>query len=98
MAKSATKPSIDPLRRWSVADALETYGLSRWGSGYFSVNDAGNITVTAGAGDVDVKVLVDDLARRGIQMPLMLRFSDLLRSRIRLLNEAFTNAIDRKSV
>lgn len=91
MAKSA--PISDPLRRWTVADAEELYGLQRWGCGYFGVNELGNLTVSAGKGAIDVKALVDELAGRGIQMPLMLRFSDLLRSRIELLNNAFNTAI-----
>lgn len=83
----------DPLRRWSTSDALETYGVSAWGRDYFSINDAGNLTVTDGGSSIDLKVLVDDLARRGIQLPILIRFSGLLDSRIGLLNEAFASAI-----
>ena len=30
---------------WSVADALELYSVPDWGSGYFSINEAGNVVV-----------------------------------------------------
>ena len=86
----------DPLRRWTIADAAETYGISRWGGGYFSINQAGNLVVTPSEepGDqVDIKALVDELQRRGLQLPLLLRFSDILRSRIELLNKAFARAM-----
>jgi arginine decarboxylase len=86
----------DPLRRWTVADAAEMYNIQRWSSGYFGVNEAGNVVVTprgAAAGAIDMKALVDELTRRGIQLPLLLRFSDILRSRIELLNNAFAAAI-----
>jgi arginine decarboxylase len=86
----------DPLRRWTIADAAETYGISRWGGGYFSINQAGNLVVTPSEepGDqVDIKALVDEIQRRGLQLPLLLRFSDILRSRIEILNKAFARAM-----
>jgi len=93
MAKGAVQKS-DPLRRWSLADAEETYGLGRWGCGYFRINDDGHVAVVGDRGSLDVKVLVDDLTRRGIQLPILIRFSDLLRSRIEQLNGAFSQAIE----
>ncbi len=91
-----SKPKHDPLRRWSVDDSAETYHINRWGDGYFSVNRSGNVVVSLGGENdvsVDLKVLTDDLGRRGIGLPLLLRFSDILNSRIRRINEAFDRAI-----
>ena len=85
-------PLTDPLHRWSIADSLELYSIDRWSSGYFSVNGDGNIEVQPrgkGGGSVDLKALTDELQKRGIQLPLLIRFSDILRSRIELLNNAF---------
>ena len=90
------QPLTDPLHRWSVADSLELYSIERWANGYFSINADGHIIVTPrgrGRGALDLKALVDELQRRGIQLPLLLRFSDILRSRIELLNTAFNSAI-----
>ncbi len=84
----------DPLHRWTTKDALETYGVSAWGRDYFSINKSGNLTVTDGSSQVDVKALVDDLSRRGIQLPILIRFSGLLDARLELLNGAFAKAID----
>ncbi len=94
MGKSAAK-TADPLRRWSINDAKELYGVAHWGSRHFSVNAGGHVTVAAGQGmpKIDLKELVDDLTKRGIQTPVLIRFADLLHARIRLLNEAFANAI-----
>jgi arginine decarboxylase len=83
-------------KHWSIGDALEVYGVKRWGGGYFSINDQGNVVVTPcgdDGGNIDLKALVDEVDRRGIQLPVLLRFSDILRSRIELLNRAFANAI-----
>ena len=91
-----TSKITDPLESWSVADSEEMYNIQGWGRGYFAANDAGNMTVRPGGEGqpaVDMKALVDDLTRRGLQLPLLLRFSDILSSRIALLNQVFARAI-----
>ncbi len=96
MARAKLLLANDPLRRWTLADALDTYNIPRWGCGYFGINDAGNLVVTPrgeGAGTIDMKELVDELTGRGIQLPILLRFSDILRARIELICGAFNGAI-----
>jgi arginine decarboxylase len=96
MARAKLLLAQDPLRRWTAADALGTYNITRWGCGYFGANDQGNLIVTPraeGQGAIDMKELIDELVARGIQLPILLRFSDILRSRIELLCGAFNNAI-----
>src|SRR5262245_36070866 len=89
--------AIDVLsRRWTIEDAVEKYGVRNWGGGYFSVNEAGNmVALPAGPGGagIDVKELVEEVRERGIGLPLLIRFSDILKSRIVELNEAFKRAI-----
>jgi arginine decarboxylase len=82
---------------WSTVDAIETYGIRGWGNGYFHVSDAGHVLVTppGEAGYmIDLKALVDEVRQRGVGLPLLLRFSDILRCRIEALNQAFLNAIE----
>src|SRR5678816_2404937 len=98
MARAKALIAHDPLRRWTAADANDMYNIPRWGCGYFGVNDQGNLVVQprtegAVAGSIDMKELVDELVARGIQLPILLRFSDILRARIELLCGAFNNAI-----
>ena len=89
----------DPLVRWSIDDSEELYSVSRWADGYFGVNAAGNLKITPRGSDVDpssaidLKELVDEIKARGIRPPLLLRFSDILRSRIERLNRASAKAI-----
>jgi arginine decarboxylase len=83
-------------RRWSTADSAEMYNVRSWGGGYFTVNDQGNVSVTpsgAGGQSIDMKELVDEVRRRGINLPLLIRFSDILHNRICELNDAFHRAI-----
>jgi arginine decarboxylase len=81
---------------WSIQDSSETYSVRHWGRDFFRINELGNIEVTPMGprhDAVDLKVLVDDLERRGIQLPILVRFTDILRQRVRMLATAFHNAI-----
>jgi arginine decarboxylase len=83
-------------RKWTIADSAETYGIKSWSNGYFSINDVGHvISHPQGieAGSIDLKELVDEVVRRGIGLPLLIRFSDILKSRVVDLHEAFRRAM-----
>jgi arginine decarboxylase len=83
-------------RKWTVADSSEVYGVKYWGHNYFSIAETGNVAAHPAGADgpkIDLKELVDEVARRGIGLPLLIRFSDVLRSRIVELNETFRSAI-----
>jgi len=84
------------LQRWTVADSLELYNVRAWGNDYFSINDKGNVVVR-GVGDelpqVDMKELVDEVRRRGLALPLLIRFPHILKARVEALNGAFQRAI-----
>jgi arginine decarboxylase len=85
------------LRAWTVRDSAELYNVDGWGRGFFSINDAGNVEVTpAGPGSarIDLKHLVDDLRSRGLRLPLLIRFSDILKTRVEQLAGAFRDAIN----
>jgi arginine decarboxylase len=81
---------------WDVSRALNTYNIARWGSGYFGVNDAGNMTVRPVQDNgpaLDLTSVVEEARDRGLTFPLLLRFQDLLRHRVQVLNEEFRAAI-----
>jgi arginine decarboxylase len=85
-----------PSEPWDVARALQTYNIARWGDAYFGVNDAGNMTVKPGLEQgpaLDLMSVVDEAKARGLNFPLLLRFQDLLRHRVKVLNEEFNAAI-----
>ncbi len=87
-------PAI-PNRVWTVADAADTYGVPAWSGGYFGINEKGHVVVHPDGPTgptADLKELVDEISRRGIDLPLLLRFSGILKSRITALNGAFQRA------
>jgi arginine decarboxylase len=73
------------------------YGIGAWGQGYFKVTEDGYVAVNLrnAKGTVSVKLcdIVNGIHDRGMGLPLLLRFSDLLGDRIRLINESFKKAI-----
>jgi len=84
-------------RTWSVHDASELYEISRWGNGYFAINDAGHVQVQPTqdpAQAIDLKDLIDRLQLRGIGLPVLVRFTDLIRHRLGDIHRAFATAID----
>ena len=81
---------------WTTADAAELYEIARWGKGYFAVGENGQVLVHPSknpARSIDLKQLVDDLQRRGISLPALIRFSDILQHRVKDIHDAFQAAI-----
>ena len=80
----------------AIEQTVETYGIENWGAGYFDVNRKGNLIVRPGEGDprtADVREIIDDLARRGITAPVLLRFPQLVAAQVRKLQRAFSKSI-----
>ena len=86
-----------PSPHWTIADSLETYSIRQWGADYFGINDKGHVCVHPGGEGTpcfDLKELVDEVRRRGIGLPLLIRFTDVLCNRVIHLNEVFRKAIE----
>jgi len=84
------------MHGWTHRDSLELYNLEAWGAGFFTVNDSGHVEVRPhgpGNGGIDLLELVRDLEQRGLRAPLLIRFSDILATRVRGISHAFSNAI-----
>jgi arginine decarboxylase len=85
------------LTATTIEQTIETYGIENWGAGYFGVNRKGNLVVHPSENDTksaaDVKEIIDDLKKRGINAPVLLRFPQLIVGQIRKLQKAFKNSI-----
>src|ERR1700733_3930703 len=89
-------PAPEPPR-WSVKDAEKLYNMKGWGLGYFRVNDEGHVTVHPDGSPgrhIDLYNIAMDLSAQGVGLPLLLRFSDILKSRIAELANRFATAIE----
>ncbi|MEB3358352.1 MAG: biosynthetic arginine decarboxylase [Synechococcales bacterium] len=87
-----------PRRRWTIEDSEELYRIQGWGQPYFSINAAGHVTVSPKGdrgGSLDLYELVQALQQRNLDLPLLIRFSNILEDRIERLNACFAQAIAR---
>ncbi len=83
-------------QRWSIADARRTWSIANWGEGYFDVADDGALTVRPRREDGPAISLPDVVAAaqaQGSRLPLLVRFSDILRDRRARLQAAFAKAM-----
>ncbi|MFL5600104.1 MAG: biosynthetic arginine decarboxylase [Gemmatimonadaceae bacterium] len=92
---SPTTPTA-PTEPWTIASARSLYNIEGWGIGFFDINEAGHVVVRPDREksdrELDLFELANDLEEQGVGLPLLLRFSDILRSRIESLNEKFARA------
>ena len=83
---------------WNVQDSAALYGLERWGDPYFSINLRGHVSVQPRGergGSLDLVELVEGLQGRNLNLPLLIRFDDILEDRLESLHAAFERAITR---
>lgn len=82
---------------WTIERSRDLYQVHGWGQPYFSINAKGHVEVRPdpdSAQSIDLFELAGQLAERGLDLPLLIRFPDILHHRIKLLNECFARAID----
>jgi len=95
--RSAAAAALKKMKNeWDVDAAISTYNVDGWGTGYFTVNQAGNVEVRPlqeNGGSIDILAVVNEARSRGLSFPLVIRFQDLLRHRVESVNCAFKNAI-----
>ncbi len=75
----------DVVNRWTTVDTSELYDVARWGNGYFSVHANGHLLVHPErdpARAIDLKELAERLEMRGLSLPILVRFSGILKDRI----------------
>ena len=81
---------------WDIQSAISLYNIDRWGTGYFSINNKGNVQVLPTQNEatpIDTMELIAAAQERGLTFPMVLRFQDLLRHRVETINTAFQAAI-----
>ena len=81
---------------WTPAKSAALYQVNGWGVPYFSVNERGRMVVTPDPdrnASIELHELTQGVKERGIDLPVLIRFSDIVAHRIRRLNECFQQAI-----
>ena len=82
------------MRKLRIEDSAELYNINGWGLNYFTINDKGHVAVTPRPdyASVDLKEVMDELQVRDITAPVLLRFPDILDTRIEKISNCFAQA------
>jgi arginine decarboxylase len=93
----ADQEPVQSASTWTIDDSRALYNVEGWGIGFFDINDRGHVVVRPDKShperELDLYELAMDLAEQGVGLPLLLRFSDILRSRVEMIVERFRAAI-----
>ncbi|KAI5673234.1 hypothetical protein M9H77_13598 [Catharanthus roseus] len=102
---NATAAAAVDMSHWSPALSAALYKVDGWGAPYFTVNSTGNISVRSYGNDtlphqeIDLLKVVKKASDPkstgglGLQLPLIVRFPDVLRNRLESLQSAFDLAV-----
>ncbi len=66
----------DDTSPWDIQAARDLYNISRWGAGYFDINDEGRVVarpLQAGGAAVALSAVIEEAKGRGLQFPLSAR-------------------------
>ena len=84
-------------KKWTIEDSENLYRVNRWGAGYFEIGQNGNLNITPDPSNkdirIDFKTVLEEIKEEGIQFPVVVRFHDILRSQVALLNQTFRKTI-----
>ncbi|BDY03403.1 biosynthetic arginine decarboxylase [Ferrimonas sp. YFM] len=83
---------------WSSRDAHQLYNVPYWGRGYYGVNGEGQVEVRPNPANPQISLSLSKLTEqliqdRGAQLPMLVRFPQILHSQVQGLCSAFTTAI-----
>lgn len=82
------------MKKWRIEDSEELYNIKGWGVNFFGINDKGHVYVEPKKNGVriDLKEVVERLVTRHVAAPMLLRFPDILDSRIQKTDACFRAA------
>ena len=89
-------PGNGGAHTWSVDQSRALYNIEGWSDGYFDVSETGHVFVRPDKArpdhTLDLFELANDLEAQGIALPVLVRFSEVLRSRMHQLSARFAAA------
>jgi len=85
------------LGRWTIEKSEELYAIKSWGAGYFNISQSGEVIISPFGPRSDAQVslmdIISGLKQRGLDMPVLLRFENILDAQISRINESFKKAM-----
>ncbi len=82
-------------KAWTIEQSAQTYAINHWGDGYFSINDQGHVCVKPSSEQevtLDLYEIAQSLRNKQLSLPVLVRFTDILKDRVKRLSAAFEKA------
>ncbi len=87
--------NFNQKQTWSTEQSAETYAIENWGDGYFSINSNGHVCVKPSSDksiELDLYEIAQSLNDKKLSLPVLVRFTDILKDRVTRLSTAFAKA------
>ncbi len=87
--------NFNQSKTWSTEQSAETYAIGNWGDGYFSINSNGHVCVKPSSDksiELDLYEIAQSLNDKKLSLPVLVRFTDILKDRVTRLSAAFAKA------
>jgi len=85
------------MGRWSIEKARELYNIDHWSEGFFDIGEEGVLqaypTGQRNCDPIDLVELTQEIEKAGLSLPVLVRFSDILKRRFDQLTNAFNRSI-----
>ncbi|ADP96036.1 biosynthetic arginine decarboxylase [Marinobacter adhaerens] len=82
----------------SATPAHKVYNIAHWSDGYIGVNDQGQVLIRPDRGHSPARINLPELTRTltesGVQLPVLVRFVDILHDRVNKLCNAFNKVAE----
>lgn len=89
------------MREASATPAHKVYNIAHWSDGYIGVNDQGQVMIRPNRGQTQAQINLPELTRTltesGLQLPVLIRFVDILHDRVNKLCNAFNKVADEQA-
>jgi arginine decarboxylase len=90
--------NLDAIKEWTTQDANDIYQISRWGEGYFTVSEKGDLCISPTRKEngplINIMEVVEEMKEKKIPFPTVIRFHDILRAQVVNLNKTFRETIE----
>ncbi len=87
--------NLSHAKNWTTQQSAQTYAIDLWGDGYFSINNKGHVCVKPCADkniELDLYEIAQSLNDKKLSLPVLVRFTDILKDRVTRLDNAFKKA------
>lgn len=85
------------MNNWSVQRSRDLYNIAYWSDGFFDINEAGRVVAYPDGhrrhADIDLIELAETMHEAGLTLPILVRFTDILKQRLTRLRHAFDGAM-----